>query len=128
MSQIRDLGSLLKTIRTGGLRDRNKAMAVIAHHGGVSFRAIARFLHMEMRSVSEYCSTYRLFGYQRLIRGFYDRTRKADDERLQNTLFAILHTPPRTTTSTGPPGARQISRGSLRRMVIRSLVTRSGQS
>jgi transposase len=93
--EIRDLGSLLKAIRTGGLRDRNKAMAVIAHHGGVSFRSIARFLHMEMRAVSEYCSTYRLFGYERLIRGFYDRTRKADDERLQNTLFAILHTPPK---------------------------------
>jgi transposase len=95
VGEIRDLGLLLKAIRTGGLRDRNKAMAVIAHHGGVSFRAIARFLHMELRAVSEYCSTYRLFGYQRLIQGFYDRTRKADDERLQNTLFATLHTPPK---------------------------------
>lgn len=95
VGEIRDLGSLLKAIRTGGLRNRNKAMAVIAHHRGVSFRAIARFLHMEMRAVSEYCSTYRLFGYQRLIQGFYDRSRKADDERLQNTLFAILHTPPK---------------------------------
>src|SRR3954451_13566753 len=92
---ISDLDRLLKDIRTGGLRDRNKALAVLAHHRGVSFRSIARFLHIDMRAVSEYCSTYRLFGYQRLVRGFYDRSRKADDERLQNTLFAILHTPPK---------------------------------
>ena len=95
IGDIGDLDRLLKDIRTGGLRDRNKALAVLAHHRGVSFRSIARFLHLDMRAVSEYCSTYRLFGYQRLVRGFYDRSRKADDERLQNTLFAILHTPPK---------------------------------
>jgi transposase len=95
VGDISDLDRLLKDIRTGGLRDRNKALAVLGHHRGVSFRSIARFLHLDMRAVSEYCSTYRLFGYQRLVRGFYDRSRKADDERLQNTLFAILHTPPK---------------------------------
>jgi transposase len=95
VGDISDLDQLLKDIRTGALRDRNKALAVLAHHRGVSFRSIARFLHLDMRAVSEYCSTYRLFGYQRLVRGFYDRSRKADDERLQNTLFAILHTPPK---------------------------------
>jgi transposase len=95
IGDISDLDRLLKAIRTGGLRDRNKALAVLADHRGISYRSIARFLHIDMRVVSEYCSTYRRFGYQRLVRGFYHRSRKADDERLQNTLFAILHTPPK---------------------------------
>jgi hypothetical protein len=72
VGDISDLDRLLKDVRTGGLR-----------------------VHLDMRAVSEYCSTYRLFGYQRLVRGFYDRSRRADDERLQDTLFAILHTPPK---------------------------------
>jgi transposase len=95
VGEIRDLDSLLRSIRTGALRDRNKALAVLADHRGVSFRSIARFLHIQMQTVSEYCSTYRLFGYERLIKGFYDRSRRADDESLQDALFSILHTPPR---------------------------------
>jgi transposase len=95
VGQLADLDVLLKSIRTGGLRDRNKAIAVIADHRGISFRSIARFLHIDMRAVSEYCSTYRIFGHQRLVRGFYDRSRRAEDELLQNTLFATLHSPPK---------------------------------
>ena len=95
VGEIENLDILLKAIRTGAIRERNKAIAVIASHRGISYRAIARFLHIDMRAVSEYCSTFRLFGYQRLFNGFYDRSRKADDELLQNTLFAILHTPPK---------------------------------
>jgi transposase len=89
-----DLDVLLDAIRKGGLRDRNKAMAVQANRHGVSIAAIARFLRLELKTVSAYCRVYQLYGCERLFEGFYKRVSKADDERLQEMLFAVLHEPP----------------------------------
>jgi transposase len=71
-------------------------LAVIAARRGISRRSIAHFLGLSCRAVSSYCDLYRIYGSHRLFNGFHDRSRKADDERLQNTLFSVLHTPPST--------------------------------
>src|SRR5262249_6359213 len=86
--------ALIDAVREGGLRTRNKALAILAHHRGIPIPAIARFLHLRPRTVSEFCRVFRMYGLERLFAGFYPRSSKADDELLQNTLFAVLHTPP----------------------------------
>jgi transposase len=89
-----DLDVLLDAIRKGGLRDRNKAMTVLAERHGVSMASIARFLRLDLKTVSAYCHVYEIYGCERLFKGFYKRVSKADDERLQEMVFAVLHEPP----------------------------------
>jgi transposase len=88
--------ALVADVRNGGLKTRNKALAVLAHHRGVPIPTIASFLHLSPRTVASYCETHQIYGYTRLAAGFYPRTRKADDELLCNTVFAVLHSPPST--------------------------------
>ena len=82
-----DLCLFTTILRNGKLRDRNRVLAVVADRRGISRRSIARFLCLDLRSVSSYCNIYKLYGSARLFRGFRDRPRKSEDELLQNTLF-----------------------------------------
>ena len=90
-----DLDLLIDAIADGGLNRRNKALAILARHRGIPRRSISRFLHITPKTVTAYCLVYRLYGCERLMEGFYRRVRKSDDELLANTLFAVLHTPPK---------------------------------
>jgi transposase len=89
-----DLDILLDAIADGGLKRRNKAMAVLARHRGMSIHSIAHFLHVERKTARAYCRVYSIYGCERLMEGFYPRVRMSDDARLQETLFAVLHAPP----------------------------------
>jgi transposase len=89
-----DLDLLVDAIIDGGLRRRNKAMAILAQRRGIPRRSIARFLHLEPRTVTAYGRVYAIYGCERLMEGFYRRVSKSDDERLQETVFAVLHAPP----------------------------------
>jgi hypothetical protein len=89
-----DLDLLVDAIIDGGLRQRNKALVILAQHRGIPRRSIARFLHLEPKTVTAYGRVYAIYGGERLMEGFYRRVRKSDDERLQETLFAVLHAPP----------------------------------
>ena len=89
-----DLDILLDAMADGGLKRRNKAMAVLARHRGISIHSIARFLHVERKTARAYCRVYSIYGCERLMKGFYPRVRMSDDVRLQETLFAVLHAPP----------------------------------
>jgi DDE superfamily endonuclease len=71
-------------------------MAILAQQRGIPRRTISGFLHVEPRTVSGYCRIYSMYGCERLMEGFYRRVKKSDDERLANTLFAVLHAPPST--------------------------------
>ena len=89
-----DLEILVDAITDGGLKRRNKAIAVLARQRGIPRRSICRFLHLEPKTVTAYCRVYQIYGCERLMEGFYRRVRKSDDELLENTIFAVLHTPP----------------------------------
>jgi transposase len=91
---IEALDELVATIAAGKLRDRNKAMSVLARCRGISASAVARFLGIGRVTVASYWDTYRLFGAARLFAGFYKHVKKSDDELLANTLFSVLHAPP----------------------------------
>jgi transposase len=89
-----DLEILLDAIGDSGLKRRNKAMAVLAQHRGISIHSIACFLHVERKTARAYCRVYSIYGCERLMEGFYPRHKRSDDELLVNTLFAVLHAPP----------------------------------
>ena len=88
------LDFLLDRIERGNRRERNKALAVLASLKEIPPGTITRFLHIGACAARRYHKTYELYGINRLFKGFYDRPRKADDEHLQNAVFATLHAPP----------------------------------
>jgi transposase len=94
VGNIEALDKLAAALSAGKLRNRNKAVTVLARSRGVSTSAIARFLEVSRATVAGYWDTYRMFGAARLFAGFYKRVKKSDDELLANTLFSVLHNPP----------------------------------
>jgi transposase len=91
-----DLDILVDAIKDGGLKQRNKAMVILALEHGITRNSICNFLHLSPKTVSGYCRIYAIYGCERLMEGFYKRVKKSDDELLENTLFSVLHAPPRT--------------------------------
>jgi transposase len=79
-----------------GLRDRSRAISVIARMKGISLRSTARFLCLSSTTVLRYQNRYRKDGVQGLA-DTYRRTRlrKAQRGDVRNAVFSILHTPPR---------------------------------
>ena len=113
-----DLRLFTTTLKTGKLRDRNRVLAVLADRRGISRRSIARFLGISRRIVSSYCNIYKIYGYERLFKGFRDRPRKSEGELLQNTLFSVLHT---------PPSAYGFNRTTWRMVDLRLVLAKKGQ-
>jgi hypothetical protein len=91
-----ELDILTDAIVDGGLKLRNKAVAVLAHQQGIPRQTISRFLHITPKTVTAYCRVYSIYGCERLMEGFYRRVKRSDDELLANTLFAVLHATPST--------------------------------
>jgi hypothetical protein len=85
---------LVTNLRNGKLRYRNKSLTIIAKLHGISISSISKFLHITPKTALGYWDTYRIFGCQRLFKGFRNKALKSDNEILINTLFSILHMPP----------------------------------
>ena len=85
---------LMKNLRHGILRQRNKSLAVLAKLHGISIRSISQFLHINRQTVVGYWDTYRLLGCEGLFNAFRRSIVKSNDEVLINNVFAILHAPP----------------------------------
>jgi len=94
LSSDEELGVVLKILKNGTLKDRNKVLSVLADRRGISRRLIAQFLQIARNTVIAYCQSYKAFAFSRLFDTVNKHICKADDELLQNTLFSILHTPP----------------------------------
>ena len=86
---------LLTRLKSGALRQRRKAVAVLAHRRGVSIRTIAGHLSMHRVSVRKYVRAFTdggaetLFARKKRIGG-----RRAENEQIQKAVFALLHEPP----------------------------------
>lgn len=94
IGEIQSLDMLIATVANGKLRERKKAVAVLARARTISATVIARMLKINRTTVADYWKTYSAFGAAQLFAGFYRRTKKSDDELLRNTLFSVLHSPP----------------------------------
>ena len=88
-----ELSRLSHFINAGTLRERKKAMAVVAALKRVPVMVSARSLQIHPRAVTRYFNRYRTGGTTELFR----RRRvlhKKDDEPDRQFLFSVLHSPP----------------------------------
>ena len=78
-------------LREGCLRDRKKAMAVIARLKGIPLHTIAKGLSLTPQTITRYTDQYASGGLEELFR---HRRSKIDDAAHQAAVFAMLHSPP----------------------------------
>jgi len=90
-----ELSCLAHFISAGKLRERKKAMAVVASLKRIPVRVTAKCLQIHQRAVIRYFNRYETGGTTELF-----RRRKAigkkDDEQDRQFLFSVLHSPPST--------------------------------
>ena len=91
---IPDVCVLLKTLRDGRLRNRNRAMAVLASHHKVSSRTICDALGVGKAFVRKYCNKFDSGGVDALFARQSRSNRKIDNEKLRSAVFSLLHEPP----------------------------------
>jgi transposase len=88
-----DLSRLSHFISAGTLRERKKAMAIVAALKRVPVIVSARCLQIHPRAVTRYFSRHRTGGTTELFRR-RRVTQKKDDEPDRQFLFSVLHSPP----------------------------------
>jgi transposase len=95
LKDVEGLALLLATVKSGPLRQRQKAVAVLAHRWGVPIRTIAGHLSISRVSIRNYVRAFgeggaeNLFARRKRIGG-----RRAQDEQVRRAVFALLHEPP----------------------------------
>lgn len=78
-------------IRRGSLRDRKKAVAVVARLKGIRQHSVAECLSLTPQTVARYASAYAAGGLSAV---FPARKSRVNDEDHRGAVFALLHTPP----------------------------------
>jgi transposase len=78
-------------LRHGCLRDRKKAMAVLARLKGIRLHTVAESLDLTPNTVVRYTTAFAAGGADGLFRA---RESKLHDEDHQGPVFALLHAPP----------------------------------
>jgi transposase len=87
-----DLSRLAHFISAGRLRERKKAMAVVAALKGIPPMVTAKCLQIHPRAVTRYFNRYGAGGTTELFR--CRRAKSKDDEQDKQFLFSVLHSPP----------------------------------
>lgn len=91
----RDLAILIGRIRSGPLRVRNMALAILASFKGIPLQAIARFLKINNKTVSGYVQRYLRVGIDKLFISSKEGEHKHEQQCNKDAVFALLHSPPR---------------------------------
>jgi transposase len=86
---------LLTRIKSGSLRQRKTAVAVLAHRRGVSIRTIAGHLSISRVSARKYVRAFADGGVETLLASRKRiGGRRAENEQIRKAVFALLHEPP----------------------------------
>jgi transposase len=89
-----DVMALVSRIKTGALRERNKAVAILAFNKPVSMRLISRFLLLALNTVSRWRNQFRNGGLSSVFRVRFRNPKKSDLSEYREAVFSILHAPP----------------------------------
>jgi transposase len=88
------VGSLLREIKLGPLRNRNKALAVLARKKGFSAEIVSKFLSVDKDTVFKWLKTFEERGAGQLVAKRSSGAKKADQKKYKEAVFSILHAPP----------------------------------
>jgi hypothetical protein len=94
IGDVPDFAALLGRLHDGRLSDRNRSMAVLAKHRGLSIGTMCGFLGIDKRSCRKYIRTFENGGQAALFVRQTKSTRKFDDDAIKQAVFGILHEPP----------------------------------
>lgn len=86
--------TLFNAIRTGSLRVRNKAIALLGRLKGFSATTVARFLCVSCGTILKWDTTFRDGGLDKLFARRLGHEKKEDQSAYRDAVFSILHTPP----------------------------------
>ncbi|UVC11888.1 IS630 family transposase [Rhizobium sp. TH2] len=81
-------------MRTGDLRDRKKALAVLAKVQGIPGAVTCKFLGLNRHTYLVYNRAYGEGGADNLFTRQRRRSRKSEDRTLCENVFSVLHEPP----------------------------------
>jgi transposase len=85
---------LLRSVHDPRSRQRNRAIAVLAHKQGFPIRRISACLGLNRNTCRRYLRAYREGGVEQLLAPMTRGPRKADSEDLKAAVFRILHERP----------------------------------
>jgi transposase len=85
---------LLRQIKAGPLRNRNKAVAVLARKKGYSAEIVSRFLWVNQDTVVKWLKTFKRRRRRAVTRHEIKRCKKAEQKEYKDAVFSILHAPP----------------------------------
>jgi hypothetical protein len=94
LGDIPDLAVLLQHLHNGRLRDRNRAMVVLATHRKIPSKTICAFLGVAKAFVLKYRNKFKTSGTAAIFAPQTKSNRKIDDSDLRNAVFGLLHEPP----------------------------------
>ncbi len=94
LGDIPDLAVLLQHLHNGRLRDRNRAMVVLAIHRKIPSKTICGFLGVAKAFVLKYRNKFKTSGTAAIFAPQTKSNRKIDDLDLRNAVFGLLHEPP----------------------------------
>src|SRR5215212_2937913 len=89
-----EIGELLRRVRECKLADRNKALAVIASHQGISSCIVYRFLGIDLKTLRRYLRLFDEGGTAALFSRQVDSSRVLTNASTKQAVFALLHGPP----------------------------------
>lgn len=91
---LEDAEKLVSCICDGKLRDRNRAIIIIASLKGISKSTISQFLIIDNRTVTDILRQYNINGIDGVLSFREGRLRKHEQLKYKDALFSILHSPP----------------------------------
>lgn len=86
---------LLRSVHDSRCRQRNRAVAVLAHEQGFPIRQISTYLGISRNTCRRYIRAFQGQGIEGLLAPGTRGPRKAESEDLKTAVFRILHEPPK---------------------------------
>jgi hypothetical protein len=90
-----ELSRLFDYAMTGTLKERNKALTILAWRKGIKSTTIATFLHLSPKTTTRYIALCSSSGLSRLFTSTKKMTKKADNATYVEAVISTLHSPPR---------------------------------
>jgi transposase len=94
VGDVPDFAALLGRLYDGRLSDRNRSIAVLASHRGISSGTVCAFLGIDTKTYGKYLRAFENGRHAALFARQTKSTRKFDNEAVKQAVFGLLHEPP----------------------------------